>query len=287
MVHIHFAVDAAGLLPALCRRRRPFVVSLHGHDVLSSDSTLRGRGYRGRTLLARREELIDRTSLFLCSSKYLRDEAISRGYPPSRTFVHYVGHSLGENDRAGEESPGPAKVLFVGRLVENKGVDLIVPVSQSLSAMGVDHRIDVVGAGPFLTELRRQISLAGAAVDVHEPMPQARVHALMRRAHLVIVPSRPIGSGESEALNLVALEAGAIGIPVVANATGGIPEVVMDGVTGLLADPTQPSDFLDKVTRVLSDGEMRSAMRGNGETLSHFSKKFRRSALMDFYERLL
>jgi glycosyltransferase involved in cell wall biosynthesis len=288
LVHAHFATDAASLLPSLrSSAPTPLIVSLHGYDVLSSDAALKKRGLRGRLLVSRRDKLIERATLFLCSSEYLRKAAIARGYPPERTFVHYIGHSVSEalvhKKRANE---GGFSILFAGRFVENKGVSQLVPLSEELSRSRIRHHIRAVGAGPLLDNIRDEARAAGVPIEFKTPRPQSELHEMIRLADLVVVPSRPIATGESEALNLVALEAGALGTPVVANATGGIPEIVQDGVTGLLADPLEPEDLRTKVKQVLADDHLRAALRGPHQFFDSFSRDSAREKLSRIYEQV-
>jgi glycosyltransferase involved in cell wall biosynthesis len=93
----------------------------------------------------------------------------------------------------------------------------------------------------------------------------------------------------SEALGLVLLEAGALGVPVVATAVGGIPEVVEDGVTGILVPPGQPDALADAVTRLLRDPERARAMgeAGRARVEREFTLERTIAGHLAVYESLL
>ena len=152
-------------------------------------------------------------------------------------------------------------LLFVGRIQPLKGVDLAVRTLAEL-----DHpraRLVVVG-GPSgvdgSTELARVHSMVralGLEDRVHFVAPQVHeaLAAYYRAADVVLVPSR------TESFGLVALEAAACGTPVVAADVGGLRSIVADGTTGYLVPTRDPSDYADRVARILGDPEGTAAMR--------------------------
>ena len=125
-----------------------------------------------------------------------------------------------------------------------------------------DARLVVVG-GPSGTDgpgevdsVRALIAELGLEDRVHfvEPRPHHLLSTYYRAADVVLVPSR------SESFGLVALEAAACGVPVVAAAVGGLRTLVEDGVTGYLIDSRDPSDYAARVDSLLSDPERAAAM---------------------------
>ena len=144
-------------------------------------------------------------------------------------------------------------LLFVGRIQPLKGLSIAVRALAELDAS--DARLVVVG-GPSGTEgpgelesVRSLIAELGVAdrVQLVEPRPHHLLSTYYRAADVVLVPSR------SESFGLVALEAAACGIPVVAASVGGLRMLVDDGVTGYLVDSRDPSDFAGCVDSLLAD----------------------------------
>ena len=137
-------------------------------------------------------------------------------------------------------------VLVIGRLVENKGFGDLIERWGSLPA-DVRHRLVVVGDGPDRERLEALRTASGAAERVEFLGELEDTSDLLRGASAVAVPSH------AEAFGLVVLEAMAAGAPVIANGVGGIPEILTDGVNGVLVEPGDPSRFLERLAGLLRD----------------------------------
>jgi D-inositol-3-phosphate glycosyltransferase len=163
----------------------------------------------------------------------------------------------------------------VGRLQPHKGPDVAVRTLAEAVARDPDAAGDLVLAivgGPSGStqgaEVARLLELAGALgvserVMLFPPQPQALLAEFYAAADVVLVPSR------SESFGLVALEAQAVGTPVVAAAVGGLRYVVEDGVTGFLVEGHDPADHAGRLLRLLRDPALadRLGARGAREAL--------------------
>jgi D-inositol-3-phosphate glycosyltransferase len=159
-------------------------------------------------------------------------------------------------------------VLFVGRLQPLKGVGIAVGALDRLARS--DARLVVVG-GPSGTEgeaeavrVAKQVAELGLAdrVEFVPPQPHHLLSTYYRAADVCVVPSR------SESFGLVALEAAACGIPVVASAVGGLTTLVDDGVTGFLVEGRDPGDFAARIDELLGDPARAAAMSAAAEARS-------------------
>lgn len=151
-------------------------------------------------------------------------------------------------------------LLFVGRIQPLKGPDVAI---RALGELGrADAQLVIVGGasgtdGQAETErAHKLVAELGLAGRVHfvEPQPHHILSTYYRAADVVLAPSR------SESFGLVALEAAACGIPVVASAVGGLLSLVDDGRTGRLIDGRDPSDYARAVAAILGDASARTAM---------------------------
>lgn len=151
-------------------------------------------------------------------------------------------------------------VLFVGRLQPLKAADVALDVVASIAARRVtEARLVIVGgpSGPRgeeeLVALHKRAAGLGIAdrVVFVPPQPHERLSTFYRAADVCIVPSR------SESFGLVALEAAACGIPVVASAVGGLTTLVEHQATGFLIEGREPARFARYVERLLVDEELR------------------------------
>jgi D-inositol-3-phosphate glycosyltransferase len=151
-------------------------------------------------------------------------------------------------------------ILFVGRIQPLKGPDVAI---QALAALGrPDVQLAIVGgssgrAGDVqAAEAHALVDELGLHDQVHfiEPKPHHILSTWYRAADVVLVPSR------SESFGLVALEAAACGIPVVASAVGGLLSLVDDGITGYLIDGRRPTDFAAAIAKILDDPALAASM---------------------------
>jgi glycogen(starch) synthase len=158
------------------------------------------------------------------------------------------------------EHPHPY-VVAVGRLVVQKGFDVLLEAFAALDATDVD--LIIAGEGPARPALEAARDRLGLAARVHllgETDPD-RVAALYRGAVLVACPSR------WEGLPLVCLEAMASGRPVVATAVDGIPDAVRDGETALLVSPEDPDALARALAALIGDPGRRARFGARGRVL--------------------
>jgi glycogen synthase len=153
-------------------------------------------------------------------------------------------------------SVDPPILLCLGRLVREKGFDVAIKAMSQLRRLIPAARLVVAGDGPEAAALQghvQELGLGDSVVFAGAVAP-ADVPALLTRASIVVIPSR------TEAFGLVALEAAAMGRPVVATRVGGLPEVIESGKTGVLVEPDQPAALAQAVIDLLSDPSRLRAM---------------------------
>lgn len=255
VVHAHFLfpTGVAGWLAATARGT-PLIVFAHGSDVALASS---------RGILAALARWVVRSAdVVVAPSRYLADEIKALGAGERGVEVAPMGVDgclFAPGDRiaaraAAGVGTGERMVLFAGALDVNKGAgceDLLDAVDTPELA---DVRVVIVGAGPRRERLETRAgdgSLRGR-VEFRGPVDRQALATLMRAADVVVVPSR------RESLGLVALEARAVGTPVVAAAVGGLPEHVVPGISGELYPSGDVDALRAALSRVLSD---RSAYR--------------------------
>lgn len=194
-------------------------------------------------------------------SKALADRAALLGRRDVTVIPNGIPYAEIRNACEGTEKV-PGRILFVGRLEKVKGVDILLktlaisPRSMRNGEGGWGGDVHIVGAGSqeaALKNLCRQLRLA----DRVSFLGRLDGHDLFREyAEAEIF----CGLSRSEALGNVFLEAQAAGCAIVATNVGGIPEIVGDGVTGMLTEPDDPAAAADALRRLLNDGKLRNAL---------------------------
>ncbi|MBA3583171.1 MAG: glycosyltransferase family 4 protein [Gemmatimonadetes bacterium] len=143
----------------------------------------------------------------------------------------------------------PPVMLCIGRLSPEKGFDLAVEAFSGVADRYPSARMVLAGDGPDRMALEQRTERLGLAERVmfRGMIPPGRVAEILNEATVVVVPSR------REGLGLSAVEAALMARPVVAAEIGGLPEVVLDGRTGLLVRPEDPTSIARAVISLLDD----------------------------------
>jgi glycosyltransferase involved in cell wall biosynthesis len=157
----------------------------------------------------------------------------------------------------------------VARLHPKKGVPDLVDAVARARALGAPLELDIAGDGPERAEVLRRIEAGGlrGTVRVHGALPPAQVQRLLGAADVFVLNSRTAPDGDIEALGISLLEAMERGVCVIGASHGGIPEVVEDGVTGLLVPERDTAALAHALARVAGDAGLRGRLAAAGRAL--------------------
>lgn len=160
-------------------------------------------------------------------------------------------------------------VTSVGRLVPRKGQDRLIDAWPGVRAIAPGARLLLVGDGRLRERLeRRARALPAGSVVFTGPVPGEQLAALHAAADVFAHPNRTRWAGlEQEGFGIVFLEAQACGVPAVVGASGGAPESVIDGETGLVVDGDDPDAIAEAVGGLLADRERARAMGAAGRRM--------------------
>jgi glycosyltransferase involved in cell wall biosynthesis len=153
----------------------------------------------------------------------------------------------------------------LGRMVEKKGFDDLIRACSILKDKGVTFHLGIAGDGPqrkYLHDLVNASDLTGD-ISFQGPLPHDRVPAWMRELDLFVLPCRKDSQGDMDGIPVVLMEAMLSGVPVVSTRLSGIPELVEDGKTGILAAQDAPEDLALAIIRIHSDEQLRDRLRKN------------------------
>jgi phosphatidyl-myo-inositol dimannoside synthase len=257
LVHAHWAVPNGWLSAGAARRRDvPLLVSLYGSDVSIAERSAPLRW-------AARSAFASAAAVTTCSDD-LRARAVAVGADPRR--IRTIRHGV---DLAGfdpqladailrrELTQGRTDDLLiaaVGRLIEVKGFRYLVEAAARVPGI----QVVVVGDGELRPELEHQARELSAPVRFLGNLVHHReVAAVMATADAIVVPSVVDRGGRVDGLPSTVLEALASGRPVIATKVGGIPEIVRDGVNGLLVPQKEPEALAHAIERLKRSPEER------------------------------
>jgi glycosyltransferase involved in cell wall biosynthesis len=180
---------------------------------------------------------------------------------------------------------GPPTVAFAGRLVPEKGVDVLLEAFALLAAEIPDARLLVAGSGPERERIAARASASphSSRVSLLGHLSRAEVEAAFRTAWVQAVPSR-----WDEPFGLVAAEAMMRGTAVVASASGGLAEIVVPERTGLLVPPGDARALAAALRRLLLDRDLAERMgrAARERALAEFDEAVSADRFVRFYEKL-
>jgi glycosyltransferase involved in cell wall biosynthesis len=291
LIHAHFGVEGVYALPIARRLRIPLVTTFHGFDATQTSSTLLLSPYPSWwNYVLHRRQLARHGALFICVSEFIRRRVLALGFPEARTLVHYTGVDTVAIRPISTRSAVPT-ILHVARLVETKGTCDLIAAFARLVRQIPEARLRIVGEGPLEGALRSQADRLGVSSTVRflGARPHPEVLKLISDAWVLALPSVTARSGQSEGLGMVLLEAAASGVPVVATLHNGIPEIVVDGVTGLLSPEHDVDALSEHLSELLRSASLRSRM-GDAARLrveQHFDVTRQSVALARVYNHIL
>lgn len=236
--------------------------------------------------------LLDKVDRIIVNSEFLHQE-LRRRFPSLQTpvSVNPLGVSL-EDFTPRWTSPGEYLrqarladlgwrqrkiILFIGRLLPSKGVHHLLKALPAVLQQEKDAMLLIVGGAyyginresQYVRRLKKMAESLGDRVAFLPYAPYPSVADWYNLADLVVVPS-----GGEEAFGLVNVEAMASAVPIVASRAGGIPEVVIDGESGMLLPPaSMPKDLAKGIVALLGSEEMRKKMGRAGRELAR--RRFR------------
>jgi glycosyltransferase involved in cell wall biosynthesis len=263
-VHVHFAnnaADVARLATHLGSQLdgRPWTWSLSMHGPTEFMEV-------GRFDLAAK---VRAAAFVACISDFARSQLMALVEPdqwPKLAVVHMGVDLTLFGPAAGERAArpdGPVRVLFVGRLVPEKGVPVLIDATQELVRRGCPVEVRVAGDSPLRDALAKVVADRGIGdvLTFLGPVSQDELPGLYAWADLFCLPSF------AEGVPVVLMEAMATELPVVTTAIAGIPELVRDGRTGVLVPPGRADRVADAIEALGRDADRRRRLGESGREL--------------------
>jgi len=288
LIHAHFGSDGVLALPVADKLKIPLIVTFHGFDANVKDEYARKSFFSHRRYVRKRPELQRKASLFIAVSDFIKKKMIEQGYNREKIIRCYIGVDV-ERFRADPDVHREPIVLFVGRLVENKGCEYLIRAVGRVQQVLPEVGLVVIGEGPLRHKLEEMASQRLRRYCFLGTQTQEDVRFWMNRARVFSVPSITLDSGESEGFGVVFAEANSMGLPVVSFATGGIPEAVAHGESGFLSPAKDWEGLSFYIQSLLEDNLLWERFSAFGKERVHnlFNLKKQTQKLENIYEEVV
>jgi glycosyltransferase involved in cell wall biosynthesis len=276
LIHVHFGTDAVDHWDWIRSFDVPVVVTLHGYDIniykqwwqLPTQSPAQRR-YPGRLLQLASDPRVH----FVAVSSAIKERALEWGLPAGRISVHYIGVDLSNFRPAGPPiERRPPRILFVGRLVEKKGVEYLIRAFELVKAQVPAAELVIVGDGPLRPKLEQLAVQLKLGVTFLGGLSSPQIKAELQKTRMLCSPSVTAENGDAEGLPIVILEAQACGIPVITSARGGAGEGIIDGVTGFAFSEKDIGSLSNHILHLLQDARTAASMGLAGR--HHMEERF-------------
>ncbi len=261
-----FGQAGVAVMDACRRTGLPLIVHFHGADI-SKHATLSKYGEDYQVLFREARAIV-------AVSRAMQQKLVALGAPPEKVHYSPCGVDCGLFSSASPATAAPV-FLAVGRFVEKKAPQLTILAFARVHQRRPDARLRMIGNGPLLDacrDLARGLGLA-PAVTFLDSQPHRVIQDEMRSARAFVQHSVVAPSGDAEGTPVAVLEAGASGLPVVATRHAGIPDVVIEGKTGLLVDEHDVAGMADAMIRLTDDASLAAQLgeAGRIQVRTHFS----------------
>ena len=230
----------------------PFSFTAHANDIFE----------RGWLL----EQKVRRAKFAVTISEHNRQFLIEKGCPENKIHVVRCGVDPGAFAAGHARPPHPIpKIGTLGRMVEKKGIDDLIRACQILKDQNRAFHLEIAGDGPMQSELQALVSDGDLAEQVHfkGPLAHEQVPEWLQGLDMFVLACKKDRYGDMDGIPVVLMEAMLAGVPVISCRISGIPELIEDGKSGLLAEPENPVDLADAIARLLSDDNLQNDFRTN------------------------
>jgi colanic acid/amylovoran biosynthesis glycosyltransferase len=273
-IHAHYATHPAAAAYVMSRVHvpeepdLPYSVTVHAPDIFVSHA-----GLLRKLAGAQFVRCISRFNAEFLRERFafapgLLEPGRFQVIPCGIDIARYAPRSFGRQP----PKRGPALLLCVASHRPYKGIPVLIEAVRQLRAAGIDVRCELIGEGRLRAQLARRIAAAGLRdhFKLVPPRNEEEIARILMGADVFVLPSVVAPDGQMDGIPIVLMEALAARVPVVTTRLSGIPELVVDGETGILVEPGRPEALALGIQRVLDDypAALERAARGR-ERVQH------------------
>lgn len=247
-------------------------VGMYGAWLIGAPFSFTGHAadlYRERVAL---EDKIRRAEFIVCISEFHRKFFLDLGARPEQLRTVYCGIDVTHFSPKSQSAPVNcvAHIVSSGRLVEKKGFLYLVDACRILAARGVPFRCTIGGNGPQEDEIRQRIAEHGLEHKVAltgKALTQEELPGFLQAADIYTLPCVWAQDGDVDGLPQMLMEAMACGVPAVSTDLVGIPDLIINGETGLLVKPNDAEQLAEALQDLIQHPEKGRAMAEAGRAI--------------------
>ncbi|MGE0009512.1 MAG: glycosyltransferase [Candidatus Babeliales bacterium] len=239
------------------------------------------------------DNLFNYLDLALPICNHWREKLVGLGYDAHQIRVHYLGvdcQAFDFKERHYKEGE-TIQFLTCARFIEKKGIEYAIKAFASIAQKYTNIEYNIIGDGPLMALMKELILKLEVSDKIHllGSKTQAEVRELMQSSHILLAPSVTSSDGDKEGIPVSMMEAMAVGMPIISTYHSGIPELVQDGITGLLVEEKNVIALAEKIKYLILHPELWPKMgkAGRKQIVENFnSKKQAKNLVKIFYEFL-
>ena len=265
VVLVQYGPVGVALLPVCKKAALPMVVHFHGFDASHNDTLKKfSSGYR---------ELFDYVKAIIVVSKVMSHQLQKLGCPVQKIILNYYG----VNNIFFTVLPDfqSENFLAIGRFVEKKGPEYTIRAFTKVAERFPRARLFMAGDGPLLQSCKELVKELSLTKHVFFPgvLKHEMVAGFMQKSLVFVQHSITASTGDSEGSPVVIMEASAASLPVISTFHAGIPDIIEDGVTGILVPEKDIDKMAEAMLTIISDKELAGRMgkAGRERIKSHFT----------------
>lgn len=239
------------------------------------------------------EQLFKQANFFLTNCNFFRNRAVSLGCQPEKIVVHGSGIDINKFRFKSRQFPadGVLRLVTTGRLIEKKGIEYAILAVANLIKHYPLVQYNIIGDGCLREELELLIKKLGitAKVKLLGWRQQEEIIAMLDGSHIFIAPCVTAQDGNQDAPVNTLKEAMAMGLPVISTWHGGIPELIKDGVSGLLVAERDAIAIAKKIDYLLNNPEIWQYLGKNARNFveSHYDINQLNDELVEIYRKVV
>ena len=261
VIHAHWIIPqglVAVILRALLKSHPPVVLTSHGGDLFA---------LRGGLLQRLKSWIIAKSDHLTVVSSTMRDRALDQALvSPDKVSVIPMGVDSQGMFRPPEDDRKRRGLLFVGRLVDKKGIEYLIEAMPAVLQRHPGETLTIIGEGPLREALQdacQKRDIAGNVVFLGSLVNQ-EIPEHLKAAAVTVFPSVVTESGDQEGTPVAIMEALACGCAAVVSDYPGSRDIILDRQTGLLVAQRSPQELAEKINLLMNDSKLRQALGENG-----------------------